>query len=120
MVTRDAELRAKVEQLVAEQRKAKEAGDIGEIEKHGVFTGRYAKNPYNGEAVPVWVANYILVDYVRGAIMREPAHDARGYDFAKMSKLAIRAVILPQSTKEYTIAEPPLPFITIERTRSSY
>jgi leucyl-tRNA synthetase len=69
--------------LIAEQRRAKEAGDIGNIEKHGVFTGRYAKNPYNGEAVPVWVANYILMDYGTGAIMSVPAHDERDYEFAE-------------------------------------
>src|ERR1700677_1188983 len=49
------DLRAKVDELIAEQRKAKEAGDIGEIEKHGVPTGRYAINPFNGEKVPIWV-----------------------------------------------------------------
>src|SRR6202790_1277859 len=114
MITRDAELRAKVEQLVAEQRKAKEAGDIGEIEKHGVFTGRYAKNPYNGEAVPVWVANYILMDYGTGAIMSVPAHDERDYEFARKYKLEIRVVILPQSNEEETMAEPPLPFTTMD------
>src|SRR6266849_6522956 len=95
MIARHAELRAQVEQLVAEQRKAREAGDIGEIEKHGVFTGRYAKNPYNGEAVPVWVANYILMDYGTGAIMSVPAHDERDYEFAQKCKLQIRLVILP-------------------------
>jgi leucyl-tRNA synthetase len=114
MITRDADLRDKVEQLVAEQRKAKEAGDIGAIEKHGVFTGRYAKNPYNGEAVPVWVANYILMDYGTGAIMSVPAHDERDYEFAKKYKLEIRVVILPQSNEEETVAEPPLPFTTMD------
>jgi leucyl-tRNA synthetase len=114
MIARDAELRAKVEQLVAEQRKAKEAGDIGAIEKHGVFTGRYAKNPYNGEAVPVWVANYILMDYGTGAIMSVPAHDERDYEFAKKYKLEIRLVILPQSNEEETMVEPPLPFTTMD------
>ena len=114
MIARDAKLRAQVEQLVAEQRKAKEAGDIGEIEKHGVFTGRYAKNPYNGEAVPVWVANYILMDYGTGAIMSVPAHDERDYEFAKKYKLEIRIVILPQSNEEETMAEPPLPFTTMD------
>ena len=89
-------MRVKVEKLIAEQRRAKEAGDIGEIEKHGVFTGRYAKNPYNGEAVPVWVANYILMDYGTGAIMSVPAHDERDYEFAKKYKLEIRLVILPR------------------------
>jgi leucyl-tRNA synthetase len=114
MIARDADLRVKVEQLVAEQRKAKEAGDIGEIEKHGVFTGRYAKNPYNGEAVPVWVANYILMDYGTGAIMSVPAHDERDYEFAKKYKLEIRLVILPQSNEEETMVEPPLPFTSMD------
>jgi leucyl-tRNA synthetase len=115
MIARDAELRAKVEELIAEQRRAKEAGDIGAIEKHGVFTGRYAKNPYNGEAVPVWVANYILMDYGTGAIMSVPAHDERDYEFAKKYKLEIRLVILPKATDpEETMAEPPLPFTTMD------
>jgi leucyl-tRNA synthetase len=114
MITRDTDLRDKVQQLVAEQRKAKEAGDIGAIEKHGVFTGRYAKNPYNGEAVPVWVANYILMDYGTGAIMSVPAHDERDYEFAKKYRLEIRVVILPQSDEEETMAEPPLPFTTMD------
>jgi len=114
MIARDAALRAKVEELIAEQRRAKEAGDIGAIEKHGVFTGRYAKNPYNGEAVPVWVANYILMDYGTGAIMSVPAHDERDYEFAQKYKLEIRLVILPQSSDpEVTMVEPPLPFTTM-------
>src|SRR5579863_4013182 len=96
------ELRAKVDELIAEQRKARETGDIGEIEKHGVPTGRYAINPFNGEKVPVWVANYILMDYGTGAIMSVPAHDERDYDFAKKYKLEIRVVILPRR-----IGDPP-------------
>jgi leucyl-tRNA synthetase len=115
MIARDAALRTKVEELIAEQRRAKEAGDIGNIEKHGVFTGRYAKNPYNGEAVPVWVANYILMDYGTGAIMSVPAHDERDYEFAQKYKLEIRLVILPASSDpEETMAEPPLPFTTMD------
>src|SRR5713226_9598914 len=115
MTARDADLRAKVDQLIAEQRKAKEVGDIGEIEKHGVFTGRYAKNPYNGETVPVWVANYILMDYGTGAIMSVPAHDERDYEFAEKYGLEIRLVILPQSSDpEETMAEPQLPFTTMD------
>jgi leucyl-tRNA synthetase len=111
MIARNVELRTQVEELVAEQRRAKEAGDIGAIEKHGVFTGRYAKNPYNGEAVPLWVANYILMDYGTGAIMSVPAHDERDFEFAKKYKLEIRLVILPQSSDpEETMAEPALPF----------
>ena len=115
IAARNPDLRSQVDQLIAEQRKAKEAGDVGAIEKHGVFTGRYAKNPYNGEAVPVWVANYILMDYGTGAIMSVPAHDERDYEFAQKYKLDIRLVILPQSSDpEETMAEPPLPFTTMD------
>src|SRR6202035_4949660 len=98
----NADLRAKVDQLIAEQRSAKEAGDIGAIEKHGVPTGRYAINPFNNEKIPVWVANYILMDYGTGAIMSVPAHDERDYEFAKKYKLEIRLVILPQANEEET------------------
>ena len=110
-----ADLRARVEQLIAEQRKAKEVGDIGEIEKHGVFTGRYAMNPFNGEKIPIWVANYILMDYGTGAIMSVPAHDDRDYEFAKKYKLEIRLVVLPISNDpEETVTEPRLPFVAHE------
>jgi leucyl-tRNA synthetase len=108
----NADLRAKVDQLIGEQRKAREAGDIGEIEKHGVPTGRYAINPFNGEKISVWVANYILMDYGTGAIMSVPAHDERDYEFAKKYKLEIRLVVVPLAKDpEETVAEPPLPFI---------
>src|SRR5579864_4744931 len=107
----NADLHAKVNQLIAEQRKSKEAGDIGEIEKHGVATGRYAINPFTGQKVPIWVANYILMDYGTGAIMSVPAHDERDYEFAKKYKLDVRLVVLPISTDpEETVTEPALPF----------
>jgi leucyl-tRNA synthetase len=113
ITARNSELRAQVEQLIAEQRRAKEAGDIGSIEKHGVFTGRYAKNPFNGETLPVWAANYILMDYGTGAIMSVPAHDERDYEFATKYQLPVRMVILPSSTNpEETMAEPTLPFVS--------
>ncbi|MGB7600697.1 MAG: leucine--tRNA ligase [Candidatus Sulfotelmatobacter sp.] len=106
------DLRAKVDQLIVEQRKAKEAGDIGEIEKHGVPTGRYAINPFNKEKIPIWVANYILMDYGTGAIMSVPAHDERDYEFAKKYKLEIRLVVLPiGADPEETMTEPALPFV---------
>jgi leucyl-tRNA synthetase len=113
MVAKNPDLRAKVEQLTTEQRKAKEVGDIGEIEKHGVFTGRYAKNPYNQEALPIWVANYILMDYGTGAIMSVPAHDARDYEFARKYQLPIRVVVLPAtSDQDETVMDPQLPFVS--------
>jgi leucyl-tRNA synthetase len=113
MIAKNPDLRAKVDQLITEQRKAKEIGDIGEIEKHGVFTGRYAKNPYNQEPLPIWVANYILMDYGTGAIMSVPAHDERDYEFAKKYKLPVRVVVLPTggSDADETAMDPPLPFV---------
>jgi leucyl-tRNA synthetase len=96
----NAPLRAQVDQMISEQRKAKEAGDIGEIEKHGVNTGRFAVNPYNQEKVPIWVANYILLDYGTGAIMSVPAHDERDHEFATKYGLPIRQVIQPRPGTE--------------------
>ena len=110
-------LRAEVDQLIAEQRKAKEVGDIGAIEKHGVNTHRFAINPFNGERIPIWVANYILMDYGTGAIMSVPAHDERDYEFAKKYKLEVRLVIMPRGDDpEATVTEPPLPFTTLAGT----
>ncbi len=111
MTGRDAGLRAHVEELIAEQRRARETGDIGNIEKHGVFTGRHAKNPFNGEAIPVWVANYIVMDYGTGAIMSVPAHDERDHEFANKYGLEIRLVVLPANMdEEETMTAPPLPY----------
>jgi leucyl-tRNA synthetase len=98
-------LRAQVDQIMAEQRKAKEVGDIGEIDKHGVSTGRFAINPYNSEKVPIWVANYILMDYGTGAIMSVPAHDERDHEFARKYGLPIRQVIQPRSGSETALAD---------------
>jgi len=95
LAAEDPSLAAKVAHLVGEQAKAREAGDIGAIEKHGVNTGHFAINPYNGEKVPVWVANYILMDYGTGAIMSVPAHDERDYEFAKKYGIEIKQVIVP-------------------------
>jgi leucyl-tRNA synthetase len=89
----DAELAAKVEGLLAEQQKAREADDLGGIEKHGVNTGRFAINPFNGERVPIWVGNYVLADYGTGAIMCVPAHDERDFEFANKYGQAMKRVI---------------------------
>ncbi len=95
----DPELHARVEELLAEQRWAKERDAVGEMEKHGVFLNRYAINPFNGEKLPVWVANYILMDYGTGAIMSVPAHDERDFDFANKYGLDIRVVVLPRNSE---------------------
>ena len=91
----DPELKAQVDELIDQQKKAREAGDLGAIEKHGVPTGRFAINPYNGARVPIWVANYILADYGTGAIMSVPAHDERDFEFATKYGLPIVQVIKP-------------------------
>jgi leucyl-tRNA synthetase len=96
LASTNPKLSAQVDELIAEQRKAKEVGDIGAIEKHGVNTGHFAINPYNGEKVPIWVANYILMDYGTGAIMSVPAHDERDYEFANKYGIDIRQVIAPE------------------------
>jgi leucyl-tRNA synthetase len=64
-------------------------------EKEGVFTGAFARNPFTGERVPVWMANFVLSDYGTGAVMSVPAHDSRDFDFAKKYGLAIKTVIRP-------------------------
>jgi leucyl-tRNA synthetase len=110
-------LRAAVEKLITEQCSAKELGEIGAIEKHGVNTHRYAVNPYNGQRIPIWIANYILMEYGTGAIMSVPAHDERDYEFAKKYGLEIRIVIVPRpDDPEATVTEPPLPFTTLQGT----
>jgi leucyl-tRNA synthetase len=63
--------------------------------KSGVFTGGYAINPVNGEKVPVWIADYVLISYGTGAIMAVPAHDERDYEFAKTFDIEIRLVVGP-------------------------
>jgi len=63
--------------------------------KTGVFTGYHATNPVNGERLPVWVADYVLMEYGTGAIMAVPAHDERDYDFARTFDLPVRVVVAP-------------------------
>jgi leucyl-tRNA synthetase len=94
------ELKAQVDELLEQQKRAREAGDLGAIEKHGVPTGRFAVNPYNGQQLPIWVANYILADYGTGAIMSVPAHDARDFEFAEKYNLPITQVILPVQNED--------------------
>ncbi|QBS36945.1 MULTISPECIES: leucine--tRNA ligase [Thermaerobacter] len=61
--------------------------------KEGVFTGAYAKNPVTGETIPIWTANYVLMDYGTGAIQAVPAHDERDFAFARQYGLPVRVVI---------------------------
>jgi leucyl-tRNA synthetase len=72
----------------------------GEIEKEGFFTGRHAVNPFTGEQVPIWVANFVVGDYGTGAVMGVPAHDERDFEFARKHGLPIRVVIRPPDAVE--------------------
>jgi leucyl-tRNA synthetase len=105
----DPRLNAQVDELLDQQKKAREAGDLGAIEKHGIPTGHFAANPYNGELIPIWVANYVLMDYGTGAIMSVPGHDERDFEFAKKYGIPIRRVIAPADAGA---GEPELPFTT--------
>ncbi|KAB7705853.1 leucine--tRNA ligase [Bacillus aerolatus] len=69
-------------------------------EKTGVFTGAYAINPADGEKMPIWIADYVLVSYGTGAIMAVPAHDERDYEFAKTFDLPIKAVVAGGNVEE--------------------
>ncbi len=69
-------------------------------EKTGVFTGAFAINPVNGERVPIWIADYVLLTYGTGAVMAVPAHDERDFEFATKYELPIRKVILKPGTSE--------------------
>ena len=65
-------------------------------EKEGVFTGKYAINPLTNERIPIWIANFVLMEYGTGAIMSVPTHDQRDFDFAKKYGLPLRIVIQPE------------------------
>ncbi|PIA28862.1 hypothetical protein AQUCO_06600056v1, partial [Aquilegia coerulea] len=75
-------------------------------EKSGVFSGSYAKNPANGEAIPIWVADYVLGSYGTGAIMAVPAHDSRDHDFAMKYDISICWVVNPNDESDSNFEEP--------------
>jgi leucyl-tRNA synthetase len=70
--------------------------DIATAEKDGFFTGRYAMNPFNGEGIPIWVGNFVLMEYGTGAIMAVPGHDERDFEFCRKFSLAIPVVVEPE------------------------
>lgn len=70
-----------------------------ETEKNGIFTGAYCINPLTNERIPIWIADYVLMEYGTGAIMAVPAHDERDFAFAKQYDLPIRVVIQPLGEK---------------------
>ncbi|WP_059439040.1 leucine--tRNA ligase [Anaeromyxobacter sp. PSR-1] len=88
--------RAEVDAFVARMRKTDAVERTGEgAPKEGVFTGAFAVNPFTGEQVPIWIANFVLAEYGTGAVMSVPAHDQRDFEFARKYGLPVRVVIQP-------------------------
>ncbi|HET8541599.1 MAG TPA: leucine--tRNA ligase [Anaeromyxobacter sp.] len=91
-----SERRAEVRAFVDRMRKTDAIDRMGENgPKEGVFTGAHAVNPYDGQKVPVWIANFVLAEYGTGAVMSVPAHDQRDFEFARKYGLPIRVVVQP-------------------------
>jgi leucyl-tRNA synthetase len=84
------------ERLKSMQARSTRAADIATAEKEGFFTGRFALNPFSGEPVPIWVANFVLAEYGTGAVMCVPAHDQRDYEFSEKYRLPVKIVVQPQ------------------------
>ncbi len=85
-----------VEAKLARMRQASvKAEDLATAEKEGFFTGRHATNPFNGEKLPIWVGNFVLMEYGTGAIMAVPAHDQRDFEFCRKYGLPILVVVQP-------------------------
>ena len=92
----EAEVRSFIKEITEEkQRQSLEE----EPEKKGIFTGKYCINPYNGKKIPVYVANFVLMEYGTGAVMAVPAHDQRDFDFAQKYKLPITPVVIPEGVE---------------------
>jgi leucyl-tRNA synthetase len=89
-----AGFRQQVDRFHAQERTARMTG---QVEKEGFFTGRFARNPFTLEPVPVWVANFVLGEYGTGAVMAVPAHDERDFEFARKYALPIEVVVRPAS-----------------------
>ena len=83
-----------IDKVVLEEKFERTAEDK---EKEGLFIGKYAINPVNGNDVPIYIANFVLLEYGTGAVMAVPAHDQRDFEFAKKYKLPIKIVIKPEN-----------------------
>ena len=85
----DAGLKARAKAMVD----SRAGRDPGDIDKEGFFTGHYAINPYSGQKLPIWIANFVLMGYGTGAIMAVPAHDERDFEFCRKYDIPVRPVI---------------------------
>src|SRR5207253_11424614 len=91
------------EAMLARLKKASvKAEDVATAEKEGFFTGRHATNPFSDERMPIWVGNFVLMEYGTGAIMAVPAHDQRDLEFCRKYNLPVRVVVQPVEGEELT------------------
>jgi leucyl-tRNA synthetase len=96
--------RDEIEAAVASMRSEKRSSrEIDNLVKRGVATDAIAVNPFNGESIPIWVANYVLMEYGTGAVMSVPAHDERDFEFSKSHALPIRRVVAPEGVDLATL-----------------
>jgi len=86
--------------LMEMKRSSAKMEDIATAEKDGFFTGQYAINPFNDEKIPVWVGNFVLMEYGTGAIMAVPAHDERDFEFCKKYGLPVPVVVVPSAAND--------------------
>jgi leucyl-tRNA synthetase len=95
-LSRDTDRAEQVAQFVRETKIArKQQKPDEEIEKEGVFIGHYCINPYTGDRIPIFTANFVLMEYGTGAVMAVPAHDQRDFEFARKYNLPIKVVVQP-------------------------
>ncbi len=87
--------------------------EMGTVEKEGIFIGRFVVNPFSGESLPIWVANFVLMEYGAGAVMCVPAHDQRDFEFAEKYQLPKPIVVQPAVGK-------PLTPMTLEKAFTDY
>ena len=102
----DAQARLKIKEMID----AAARQDPGNLEKVGLFTGRYAIHPFSGAKIPVWVANFVLMGYGTGAIMAVPAHDERDFEFCRRYGIPVAPVIRPVDGELAEGASMPAPF----------
>ncbi|MBW6519873.1 MAG: leucine--tRNA ligase [Desulfoarculaceae bacterium] len=89
----ETEIRDFIDVIIKEKQQQQHAE---EQEKKGIFTGRYCINPFNGDQIPIYVANFVLMGYGTGAVMAVPAHDQRDFEFARKYDLAVKPVVFPE------------------------
>ncbi|MGH9857257.1 MAG: leucine--tRNA ligase, partial [Acidobacteriota bacterium] len=105
-LTTKAQMSAVLQYIQEAQKPIRVQIETGDKEKTGVFTGSHVVHPLNGERLPIWIADYVLMTYGSGAIMAVPAHDARDFEFAQKFNVPVKQVIVP----ERAAGETSLPF----------